>query len=320
MDGGIISLKGIRMPSKKSILAVIIVGYLILVGITPNIVAENFITKKGISAEYEDSPKKNFLNNPDNLEDDTCIDGREYWAILIGINNYPGTQGDLPYSINEILSFKRTLLNGGNWNETHIRVLTNSQANKPAIFDAIEWLDSNADEDDISIFYYAGHGKRSSSNEYLQVYNETISDEELDEKLDEVDGKIVVILDSCYSGGFIEEVGEKGRIVLTACKKDEVTYQVHNLSSGIFGYFINISLEWLTKSAETTFLFTWFFSVYYSKRLSQEFNDDYNIHPRMYDGTLSMVRLIDHHSYSMKILSKIYTMPIENNDLNIWKM
>ena len=155
------------MLSKKNVLAVIISGFLILISITPNIVAENSIIKKSLSSDSND---------------DICINDREYWAILIGIKDYPGSHGDLPYSINEILSFKSTLLNGGNWNETHIRVLNDSQANKQGIFDAIGWLDSNADEDDISIFYYAGHGKRSSSNEYLQVYDETISDVELDEK------------------------------------------------------------------------------------------------------------------------------------------
>ena len=30
----------------------------------------------------------------------------EYWAVLVGINDYPGQSNDLPYSINEISSFK----------------------------------------------------------------------------------------------------------------------------------------------------------------------------------------------------------------------
>ena len=244
---------------------------------------------------------------------------RDYWAVLIGLGNYPGPY-DLPYSVNEILSFEDTLLHGGNWNKTHIQVLTNDQANKSAIFDAISWLGSNADKDDMSLFYFAGHGHRTSNNEYLSAYDESISDDELNEKLDEIESQVVVILDSCFSGGFIEEVGKRGRVVLTACKKDEETYQVHNLSSGIFGYFLNASLEYLTKNVETTFLFTWLFSVHYSNHLSKESNGDYTIHPQMYDGNLKMTRIINRHHYMHKFLYELFTTPIKHDNVNIWKM
>jgi hypothetical protein len=30
---------------------------------------------------------------------------KNYWAVLIGLNDYPGYANDLPYSINEITSF-----------------------------------------------------------------------------------------------------------------------------------------------------------------------------------------------------------------------
>jgi len=252
-------------------------------------------------------------------------DSMEYWAVLVGIGDYPGVTSDLPYSINEIMSFKDTLLDGGNWNESNIHVLTDNDATKANIFNELEWLNSNADKNDISIFYYAGHGVQSSNNEYLAVYDELISDEELDEELDNFESRITVILDACHSGGFIEEVGKRGRVILTACRKDEETYQVFELRSGIFGYFINISLEKLTKTAETTFLFTWFFSVYYSKQLSQYYEGDYTIHPRMYDGCLGMTRIIDHHQYVQTFLYKMFPSIIENSNVNninnrTWKM
>ena len=313
-----------KMLINKKIIAFIILAHFIFSVIAPAIVAEyeiyNFTTKKNTSLLEFDIADKDRDITPLNLNDNAFTEGREYWAVLIGINNYPGHSSDLPYSINEIFSFRDTLLEGGNWNESHIRVLTDSEANRFDIFNAISWLSSNADEDDISIFYYAGHGGRTPSNEYLLVYEGDISDDELDEKLDDVEGRLVVILDSCYSGGFIEEIGERGRVVLTACKKDEETYQVHNLSSGIFGYFLNASLKWLTKSAESTFLFTWIFSVYYSNQLSQEFDGEYTIHPRFYDGTLGSTKLINRNSYIKKLLFEIFTMSIENNKLNIWKM
>jgi hypothetical protein len=289
------------MKIKYKIVISFIIGILILF-LTPNSIAVINLNFR----EYDNSVNK-------------IVNEKEYRAILIGIKDYPG-DFDLPYSINEILSFKETLLNGGNWNDQNIKVITDSQATKSNIYDAIDWLKSNADTNDISVFYYAGHGGRTTNNEYLLVYNSSISDIELDDKLDEINGEIVVILDCCYSGGFIEEVGERDRIILTACKKDELTYQVRNLSSGIFGYFLNISLKWITKSVEATFLLTRFFCVTYSKKLSHEFNGNYTIHPRIYDGNLRKIRLIDHHSYDINIIRNIISNNINIEDFKIWRM
>jgi len=290
-----------RLFQKKKKILITIVGFLILMSNVPMVVAENDETSKYISSESEVLLKK------------------DYWAVLIGLGNYPSSH-DLPYSVNEILSFKDTLLQGGNWNDTHIQVLTDNQANKSAIFDAISWLGSNTDKDDISLFYFAGHGIRTSNNEYILAYDESISDVELNDKLDEIESQVVVIIDSCFSGGFIEETGKRGRVILTACKKDEETYQVRNLSSGIFGYFLNASLEYLTRNVETTFLFTWFLSVYYSNHLSKEFNGDYTIHPQMYDGNLKLTRIINRHHYMHKFFYELFTNPIKHDNLEIWKM
>jgi hypothetical protein len=322
-------MKREKMTFNKKRITLIILVILSFSLITPSIYAENesevIITEKNsnsissIKNEYI-YPEKQINTIKSNI--DPFIKDREYWAVLIGINNYPGDTIDLPYSRNEIYSFKNTLLDGGNWDESHIRVLTDDDADISGIFNAINWLALNAEDDDVSIFYFAGHGGRTPSNEYIVAPDGPISDIELDQKLDQIKGRLVVILDCCFSGGFIEELGEIGRVVLTACKKDELTYQVHSLSSGIFGYFINLSLKWLTKSAEVTFLFTWFFCVYYSTQLSQEFDGDYTIHPRFYDGTLGKIKIINRHFYFNKALFmfKIFNMSIENYESNIWNM
>jgi Caspase domain len=308
------------MLKNRKLVVLSTIWCLILAGIAPVIMAtENDVFKKNSSVDSNVLSGEKLQEIFHDLNTNIYNNDREYWAVLVGINNYPGLN-DLPYSINEILSFQDTLLNGGNWNDSHIYVITDTDATKVGIFDAIGWLASNADEDDISIFYFVGHGSRNLSNECITSYDGSIYDDELDEKLDGVNGQIVVILDSCFSGGFIEELGKEGRIVLTACKKDEKTYQVRDLRSGIFGYFFNLSLEFFTKSTETTFLFTWFSSVFYSHRLTLEFDEASIVHPQMYDGTIGRTKLIDHHSYIKKFLNELFTMSIEYDDLRIWKM
>jgi len=245
---------------------------------------------------------------------------RDYWAVLVGINDYPGSSNDIPFSINEILSFRNTLLEGGNWLDSHIRVLTDSNATIDGVFNALKWLDENEDENDISIFYFAGHGSRNSSAEFLKIYGGYISDVDLDAKLDDLEGSMVVVLDSCFSGGFIEEVGERGRVVLTACQGDSVTYQDDALKSGIFGYFINLSLQKITKGAEGTFLVAFVSSIIYSKKLSQEYGEDFTIYPCFYDGIFGRTKIIKHHSYVNTFLPDLFPISNRNDRLRIWKI
>jgi len=308
------------MLKNKKIIVLSTIWCLIIAGAAPIIMAtENDLLINNVPDSYNvfsGEKLKKISNYLDNTVKDNNI---EYWAVLVAINDYPGSN-DLPYSINEISSFQDTLLNGGNWNDSHINVITDEDANKTGIFDAINWLSYNADEDDISIFYFVGHGSRNLSNECISAHDGSIYDTLLDEKLEDVNGQLVVIIDSCFSGGFIEELGHGERIVLTACEKNESTFQVRDLRSGIFGYFFNQSLEFFTKRIETTFLFTWFSSVLYSYKLTLEFEEASIVHPQMYDGITGLTKIIDHHSYKTKFLNELFTLSIENGDLGIWKM
>jgi len=246
---------------------------------------------------------------------------KEYWAIIIGINNYPGTTVDLPWSVNEVTCFKNTLLDGGNWKEDHIKLLTDSNANKSNIFSAIEWLDSNEDFNDVSIIYFAGHGSRNLTNYFISVYGSKISDEELNNNLDNLEGRVIVILDACFSGGFIEKLKDRKRVIITACEKNEATYQDSNLKSGFLGYFLNLSLRRFTKTAELTFILARPLIVGYSKKVSEEYGEDYTVNPKMYDGAFRFTKIIrNHFRMWFKSISKIINEIKIDTSKKIWKM
>jgi hypothetical protein len=217
---------------------------------------------------------------------------KNYSAVLVGINDYPGVELDLPYSVNEINSFKDTLLQGLNWDESNIYTSTDSDATANEIIQGIRWLDSQEGENDISIFYYAGHGGQTPTNEYLITYNSTLSDTELAEEIDELEGKVVVILDCCYSGGFIEELRKNGRVIITSCDKNGIAFQHSELKSGIFGYFFNLSLQKLTKAVELSFLFSYPMIHFYIRRISEEMGRNISMRPKISDRTLSPVKII----------------------------
>ena len=308
--------------NKKLVSGIVSVVFLSLIFYPIVVANEDTTASNTIPTKVSTSSAPLIQSDTPRLVDETLDSSwqKEYWAVLVGINNYPGSLGDLPYSINEILSFKTTLLAGGNWEESHIRVVTDEDATRDGIFDALQWLVSNEDTNDVSVFFYAGHGGQGSSNEYLSVYNSSIYDYELDEKLDDLEGCIVVILDCCHAGGFIEDIGERGRVVLSACRKDNLTYQYSGLKSGIFGYFINVSLQKYTKFAEGTFLVALVASYLYSKKLSEDYAGDYTIIPRIYDGCFGRVRLINRHSYSSISFHEMFLNPSKNRELRMWNM
>ena len=259
--------------------------------------------------------------NTDPTQDTSKINDitKNYWAVLIGINDYPGTTNDLPYSVNEITSFQNTLLHTRNWKQSNIKILTDTNATNSSLINAITWLDENEDSNDVSLIYFAGHGSRNAEGqEYIMLYDAKITDKELDTQLDNLEGKIIVILDSCKSGGFIEELRQNKRVILTACSKNELTYQDDNLQSGIFGYFLNRTLDKLAKSAETAFLFTNPLCVSYSEKLSEIYHGNYTFHPAKYDGTIGLTKIITWRKFLPSSLENLASFKIKSFKSKIW--
>lgn len=241
-----------------------------------------------------------------------------YRAVLVGIDDY--YYQPLPYSVKQILDFKNTLVYGGNWDESNIFLFTDSYATKDAIVNQLSNIEEVANENDVTLFYFAGHGGRNFTNEFIRTYDNPIYDVELDQYLINISGNVIVLVDSCYSGGFIEDLERSGRMIITACAKDEITYQVMDLESGMFGYFFNLCLSWITKKAENTFMLTQLFTWFYGKKLSRELNREVSINPQIYNGISDSTYLIESHAYVNKITELFLPMIQINANSRVWEM
>jgi hypothetical protein len=105
--------------------------------------------------------------------------------------------------------------------KAHLRVLLNQDATRNRIGEAIYWLASSVDEDDLTMFYFTGHGdadglaphdaRRDSSSH-------DITPDMLDRWLDALSSKrVFVIIDSCKAGSYAIELACGGRVVLASC-------------------------------------------------------------------------------------------------------
>jgi len=141
-----------------------------------------------------------------------------YRAFLIGVGDYvnypPPPDGDLSAPIYDVMRmvsvFDNCKFGGSESTFSIIDSLVDHDATKNNILQGIANTFSAADENDISYFYFSGHGSWDLSTSYicptdilLTSYDNDISVNELESALSNIPGTKVVILDSCFSGGFI---------------------------------------------------------------------------------------------------------------------
>jgi len=138
-----------------------------------------------------------------------------YRALCVGVGDYInyGSDNDLyapPYDVDRIGQILQQCRFGtSNTTFSNISYLKDWQATKSNILQSISSTFSGADSNDISYFYFSGHGSLLGNVSYIcpaditSFVDSAISVDELEGALSAIPGIKVVFLDSCYSGGFI---------------------------------------------------------------------------------------------------------------------
>ncbi|MBR4752193.1 MAG: caspase family protein [Thermoguttaceae bacterium] len=97
-----------------------------------------------------------------------------YRAIIVGVSDYPGASADLVAAANDANAFREALLADPQWAEENITVLTNDNATKANVLDAISTVGYVSDDNDVLVFYFAGSGSYAvtggSAVGYLKTY------------------------------------------------------------------------------------------------------------------------------------------------------
>jgi hypothetical protein len=156
-----------------------------------------------------------------------------YRAYCVGVGDYmyfPDSYGneDLPgppYDVNRMCyTLSKCRFGTSNTEFSEIWYATDWSATKLAILQGIANIFSEADYNDVSYFYFTGHGIWVNNISYLcpteanyyAPMSTYISVNELEAALSAIPGTKVVFLDSCHSGGFIG----KGREEVIASQEE----------------------------------------------------------------------------------------------------
>lgn len=123
-----------------------------------------------------------------------------YRALLIGNRDYYDSDDSLGGPVNDAAAMAGTLQKYG-YSTTIKKNRTGAQ-----MLSDIRSAFTGATSSDVSLFFYSGHGATNTGS-LVSVDYTFVSLQKLAELLSAVPGKVVVILDSCGSGGGVANVG-----------------------------------------------------------------------------------------------------------------
>ncbi len=208
--------------------------------------------------------------------------GLRLHMIVVGIDVYKNKKYNLNYAVADAGSFKEQIENGAQniTSAQQVTFIKNDEAVRETIKSKFQEIASQANPQDLFVFYYAGHGVMSQGNDsdfYLVPYDVTqlygndgalkqkgISAKELKAFAAEIPAqKQLYILDACQSAGALQSVALRGAAEekaiaqlarstgthwLTASGSDQFATEFDELGHGVFTY---VLLEALSGKADS---------------------------------------------------------------------
>ena len=156
--------------------------------------------------------------------------GQGVWAVIVGIDDYPGSAHDLRSAVNDAGDMDAALARYGVPPEQRVR-LTDGQADAATIERGLDWLTAHAGPDATAVFFYAGHVRKLSARTEAIVGADgrLVADTDVARHLDGLRARRTwLVIAGCYGGGFTEALAP-GRILTAAAAADQLAYESPDL-------------------------------------------------------------------------------------------
>ncbi|NLF31914.1 MAG: caspase family protein [Planctomycetes bacterium] len=191
-------------------------------------------------------------------------DFRNVYGVFVGINDY-SAQGATCFTecVGDARRAMEALAGMGMPSENAV-FLSDAQATAGQVADALRRMGRQVREGGMLVFFYSGHGAEQDrpadrapdvhdmdgKDEVLCLYDGDMTDDDLAELLDPADqGLVMVILDSCYSGGFLKEITARPRRVgMFSSEEGIASFAASQFQAG--GYLAHFFADGLRRSGE----------------------------------------------------------------------
>jgi hypothetical protein len=213
--------------------------------------------------------KSNVLNEKvtayqDILEDEnssstkTSDSNSKTWVVIVGIARYPNKRS-LNFTDDDAYRFHSFVKSpeGGAIKDEQIKLLIDETATKNNILIALKTMSLQADENDVFLFYFSGHGISGGflPHDYLDE-STIVEHDEVMKILNKSAAKSkIVIADACHSGSMIAHRGikeeaaienyynaiqknEGGLVLLMSSKEEETSLENKGLRQGVFSFYL----------------------------------------------------------------------------------
>lgn len=177
------------------------------------------------------------------------------FAVMVGISDYPGQENDLPFTAEDARKLRQTLTADGVLSDQSV-VLVDAQATRASLRSAFQRVAAAAGPDDLFLFFYSGHGGQISApvsatepdgkSETIELYDGAITDTELGQMFGQVHSHMaLLVLDSCFSGGFSRNVITRPGIMGLFSSEEDLTSAVAEKfqAGGYLSHFMQTGLS-----------------------------------------------------------------------------
>ena len=219
------------------------------------------------------------------MKSKTNPDEKDAYALIVGIATYKDPKiPKLNHTTHDAKAIFDLLVDPdmAGFKEENVKIFLDEEATSFNIKDAISnWLFKNAKEDSIVFIFFAGHGgveedrfgiEKDNLAKYLLPYDadfdnffaSALSNSDFNRLLLSIKSRrLIVFMDSCYSGGvsekkardvkIVEDPYEKmaegeGRLVIAASQPDQRSFEDENLGHGVFTHHL---IEALSGAADS---------------------------------------------------------------------
>lgn len=192
---------------------------------------------------------------------------KDKWAVIVGISRFKDPELNLRYAAKDAKDFAHFLVARENFAADHVLTLTDEQATREAIFDAIgdKFLPHVALPDDLVVIYISTHGSPSSmdvdSANYLvahdtdrdRLFSTGIQMQDLCSTIKERcrARRTLIVLDACHSGatdptgkGIVrplsvdaDQIAQgSGQLVICSSERNQTSFESQSHPNSIFTY------------------------------------------------------------------------------------
>jgi hypothetical protein len=180
--------------------------------------------------------------------------GARVIALAVGVSDYGGRTSNLPNTDTDARELYNSLRAAGLLHPAS-QLLVNDEATTKNVANAFSRAAAQAGPNDLFLFFYSGHGNQvdvpvsaaelDGRAETIELYDDAMTDAQLKPLFDSVRGRLsMVVLDSCFSGGFRNLIDRPNVMGLFSSEEDLTSLVADRFKAGGFlSYFLRPALQ-----------------------------------------------------------------------------